>query len=44
MLRLLKTVYRIVSALNLSNYLRLRFPELTATGILFQTLSGHLNL
>jgi hypothetical protein len=40
--RELKTIYRIMSVLNLSNYLRLRFPQVTAQGIQFQTLSGHL--
>ena len=41
-LRQLKTVYRIVSVLNLSNYLRLRFPQVTAQGIMFQSITGDL--
>jgi len=42
LIRELKTIYRIMTVLNLSNYLRLRFPQITARGIQFQTLSGHL--
>jgi len=40
-IRRLKTVYRIISVLNLENYLRLRLPEVTAQGIPFNTLTGH---
>ncbi len=39
--RSLKTNYRIFSVLNLGNYLRLRFPKVTAQGIVFEKLSGH---
>ena len=39
----MKTFYRIVSVLNLSNYLRLRFPQVTARGIPFESIMGHLN-
>ena len=42
LVRELKTIYRIISVLNLGNYLRLRFPQVTARGIQFQTLSGDL--
>jgi hypothetical protein len=41
-LKTLKTMYRISAVLNLGNYLRLRFPHLTAKGIEFNDLSGHL--
>jgi hypothetical protein len=40
-LRALKTIYRITSVLNLGNYLRLRFPRLTAAGIEFERFAGH---
>jgi hypothetical protein len=41
-LRSLKTIYRIVSVLNLGNYLRLRFPQVAAQGITFESIAGHL--
>ncbi len=37
-----KTFYRIMSVLNLTTYLRLRVPQLTAQGIVYQSLEGHL--
>jgi hypothetical protein len=40
-LRALKTVYRVISVLNLGNYLRLRFPNIDAQGIEIETLAGH---
>ncbi|HVO33902.1 MAG TPA: AsmA-like C-terminal domain-containing protein, partial [Elusimicrobiota bacterium] len=39
-LAMLKTVYRVVSVLNLGNYLRFRFPQITAGGIPFEQVSG----
>ncbi len=41
-LRFLKTYYRITSVLNLGTYLSFRFPKLTAQGIAFETVTGHL--
>ena len=41
-LKALKTMYRIMAVLNLGNYLRLRLPTITARGIEFDDLSGHL--
>ena len=41
-LKALKTMYRIMAVLNLGNYLRLRLPSVTAAGIEFDELSGHL--
>ncbi len=41
-LRFLKTFYRITSVLNLGTYFRFRFPKLTAQGIAFETVTGHL--
>ena len=42
--RELKTIYRIISVLNLGNYLRLRFPQVTAQGIEFDQLEGHFTI
>jgi len=41
-LRALKTIYRIMTVLNLGNYLRLRLPQVTAQGIVFESIMGHL--
>ena len=38
----LKTIYRIFSVLSLSNYLHFRLPQVTAQGIVFQSIAGHL--
>jgi uncharacterized protein YhdP len=40
-LRFLKTFYRITSLLSLDNYLRLRFPQVTAKGIIFDSIAGN---
>jgi len=41
-LRTLKTIYRIISVLNLGNYLRFRLPQVTAEGIEFESIKGGL--
>jgi hypothetical protein len=41
-LRGLKALYRIASVLNLGNYFRLRFPNLSAEGVPFDSITGHL--
>ena len=41
-LKAFKAMYRIMAVLNLGNYLRLRFPTITAKGIEIDDLSGHL--
>ena len=43
-LREFKTLYRIVSVLNLTNYLRMRLPNISAEGIVFRSLAGHFTL
>jgi len=41
-LKAFKAMYRIMAVLNLGNYLRFRFPTITAKGIEIDDLSGHL--
>jgi uncharacterized protein YhdP len=41
-LRMFKTIYRIFSVLNLSNYLTLRIPQVQAKGVEFGKCSGNL--